>query len=491
MSLFQDPSVSPEEVQRLSLNKDEVSREQLDGSFRLNQEVAGPLCIKEEPEDLWGSQEGERLQGPVEDDIIKFTFVPVTVKSEDDAEKPQSAMLYQRKNKQKETGADEEDCGGSEAARYFDREKNVQPEIEVEIEDFSDPDTDDSADWKERTEPQSGLNTVKEVKNKRRKTDKSYSCSECGKKFDQKTNLTRHETVHTTVKPFSCSECGKTFAHKDYLSKHMIIHTGEKPFSCLECGKKFNQKCNLVMHKSVHTGEKPFSCSICGKTFTLKRSVTTHMITHTGEKPFSCSECGKSFTQRGNLNQHMIVHSGEKPFICSVCGQKFSYDSNLRSHMAGHRGEKPFSCSECGKSFKFNYYLTLHMAHHRGEKPFTCSECGKSFKYSYTLKIHTAHHRDEKPFSCDVCDQKFAWPTQLKKHKCVGSQASEPLQNQTGKKKKAKTRTDGEDWGGSEPVRNSDPDTQLQPETKVKTEDFSEPEIEDDDNDWKEIREHE
>ncbi|XP_039648912.1 nestin-like isoform X3 [Perca fluviatilis] len=51
-----------------------------------------------------------------------------------------------------------------------------------------------------------------------------------------------------------------------------------------------------------------------------------------------------------------------------------------------------------------------------------------------------------------------------------------------------KTEADGEDSGGSEPARNSDPDTHLQPDTDDKTGDSSESKTYDS-NCWKETRE--
>ncbi|XP_073417661.1 uncharacterized protein [Dendrobates tinctorius] len=204
------------------------------------------------------------------------------------------------------------------------------------------------------------------------KAKNSYSCSECGKCFAQKSNFVAHQRTHTGEKPFSCSECGKCFAHKSYFVTHQRTHTGEKPFSCSECGKCFAQKSHFVTHKRTHTGEKPFSCSECGKCFSHKSYFVTHQRTHTGEKPFSCSECGKCFNSKSDCVKHQRIHTGEKPFSCSECGKCFNSKSDCVKHQRIHTGEKPFSCLECGKCFAQKSNVVTHQRTHTGEKPFSC-----------------------------------------------------------------------------------------------------------------------
>uniref|UniRef100_A0A8C9YQ16 C2H2-type domain-containing protein n=1 Tax=Sander lucioperca TaxID=283035 RepID=A0A8C9YQ16_SANLU len=172
------------DVQQLSVVKEEVPPEQQEWSSSVDQqEPEPPPHIKEEQEELWSSQEGEQLQGLEEADITKFPFTPVPVKSEDDEEEAQSSQLHQRQTQHMETEADGEDCGGPEPAR--NSHPLLQPETEDQTGDSSDPETDDSADWKETREPQSALNSLKHDST----CKKTFSCSECGKRFGQNGNL--------------------------------------------------------------------------------------------------------------------------------------------------------------------------------------------------------------------------------------------------------------------------------------------------------------
>ncbi|XP_044132528.1 zinc finger protein 501-like [Bufo gargarizans] len=221
-------------------------------------------------------------------------------------------------------------------------------------------------------------------------TDLSYNPLNHEKPSSDQSQIVSTSTGQKEVKGFQ--HC-KDFTKTAILSTHRIPRGGEKKsFPCLECGKCFQYKSLLVRHERHHTGEKPYSCSECGKGFKMKSYLAIHERTHTGEKPYSCSECGRCFTEKSTLVVHERIHTGERPYVCSECGRRFTQRSDLVKHERTHTGEKPYSCSECGRCFTEKSALVAHERIHTGARPYVCSECGRRFKQRSDLVKHERRH---------------------------------------------------------------------------------------------------
>ncbi|XP_025025401.1 gastrula zinc finger protein XlCGF57.1-like isoform X2 [Python bivittatus] len=291
--------------------------------------------------------------------------------------------------------------------------------------------------------------------------ERPFKCHLCPKGFPSRGDLKRHIKTHLRKKtpPPATARSGsskKSLAAKMQLLCHLRCPPGpKKPHSCAQCGKSFNKKQSLRKHQGTHSTERPFACLECGRSFRLKQILVAHMTSHIKERPFACDQCGKCFAQERNVRSHQRVHTGEKPFLCMACGKRFGYKQHLVKHLRFHTGERPYSCADCGKTFRDKTTLNIHYRMHTGERPYRCPFCSKTCRQKQHLNSHLKVHRGEtlppgdstglslqrarakeKPHECPQCQKRFRdkkiMLTHQKTHKEEPLARSGPAQGRRG-----------------------------------------------------------
>uniref|UniRef100_A0A671X2V1 Zinc finger protein 37-like n=1 Tax=Sparus aurata TaxID=8175 RepID=A0A671X2V1_SPAAU len=404
-----DGVIEPEvPVHRAEFRQLLAIKEEVKWSSSLAQEDPPELPqIKEEQEELWTRQEGEQLRGLEEADIIKFTFSPVPVKSEeDDEEEPQSSQLHQIKTEEFRDGepwqteSDGEDCGGPEPARNFNPEFPQLLAIKEEAAWSSSLDQEDPPELPHIKEEQKELWTSQEG-------EQLPGLEEADIKF--------------TFTPFPVKSEEDDEEEPQSSQLHQIkteeIRDGERlntKYDEEDCGgpepaRNLNTDSNLQPaddDKTSHSSE-PESDDSWDWEDTRKHHPGLNSLQH-NEAPIrnvDCnpeaisvisSECAATTGHSKHQLDDDEIQTGVRPYGCSVCGKRYRWKNSLKDHKRLHAEEKPFNCSKCKKAFQWKLHLVRHMRTHTGEKPFRCNVCDKRFTQHEALKRHWIVHSREK-----------------------------------------------------------------------------------------------
>ncbi|GFU52446.1 zinc finger protein [Nephila pilipes] len=258
-------------------------------------------------------------------------------------------------------------------------------------------------------------------------TWQKFQCEVCPKYFYTKTELVRHNRVHTGERPYGCDICSKRFKSNQALKYHVIqtqvigeFNQGffqqtvtqyqsvslvskkvKKIYKCPYCPRSFPFKSLLEVHVRVHTGERPFKCDICAQTFKRNESLKYH-------KPTLLVIFSKE-VKVDNLERHLRVHTGEKPFKCEICSPS-GHDGHLQLKRHLKCKIRPFSKKVEASQESFDTSAS---------QKYRCQFCSKEFTWKAHLQRHFQVHTGEKPFQCEICFRKFANAVRLSRNACV------------------------------------------------------------------------
>ncbi|XP_067635469.1 zinc finger protein 91-like [Eurosta solidaginis] len=129
--------------------------------------------------------------------------------------------------------------------------------------------------------------------------------------FEMKT--TEPKTALEEINRHQCIICGRSFRIKSDLRRHQLIHSGEKPHKCNFCEKRFTLIANLRTHMRTHTGEKPYKCKYCDRGFATSSALLTHLRKHLGDNVYRCDSCTLDFPSALERNLHSSAHENEDP----------------------------------------------------------------------------------------------------------------------------------------------------------------------------------
>ena len=262
------------------------------------------------------------------------------------------------------------------------QQDNCQDEP-FEVEDYSEPKTEEKPTLIEFKKVEKGEKKEKTVKlkskfkGKQRKLQRGMKrpterlkeeCPFCHKMFDSVQMQNHVTSFHLSekdnplfnkflagIKPYVCDGCGERFYNKSNLSTHM---RNEHPdlaerintFQCDLCDRNYAEYKYLLDHKETFHDDMCESvlCNSCGKEFRNKRLLNKH-IRRVHNKRFECTECGKSFSYKQELTIHVkMVHLGVFDISCSTCGKGFSNKKLMECHVKEkHEQIKPLHCEMC------------------------------------------------------------------------------------------------------------------------------------------------
>ncbi|XP_046686108.1 zinc finger protein 62 homolog [Homalodisca vitripennis] len=198
----------------------------------------------------------------------------------------------------------------------------------------------------------------------RGRSDGSYVCPECGKRYRYLRGLQQHRRYECGQEPrFKCPYCprrckpaGQPQESPEALQEppedivSVITSLSANTMCCFSEVKaeesewpKRKRKGRKALPLPEGCGVDGNNCGRCGKVYKNMEGLRAHLRYYCGQQPkfslyrpgvFSCPTCGKAYNTQPGLRNHIKLYCGQAPrFECAKCHKRFYQKVHVRSHM--------------------------------------------------------------------------------------------------------------------------------------------------------------
>ncbi|XP_052255399.1 uncharacterized protein LOC127861072 isoform X2 [Dreissena polymorpha] len=242
-------------------------------------------------------------------------------------------------------------------------------------------------------------------------TEKNCVCNICNLTFNTKQSLGNHYREHFPYNmPYVCDICGKVFRRVSSFNEHKKRHR-EAQHKCAHCAKSFHLKSDLARHEFIHTRVSKHQCELCKKSFCRIDHLREHIMNHHSD-PNTATK--KNQPAHGKKKEVSIAE--EKNWVCDICNLAFNTKRSRGHHYREHYPDNmPYMCDTCGKVFKGVSSINEHKKRHR-EAQHKCAHCAKSFHLKSDLTRHEFIHTRVSQHQCEHCEKSFCRIDHLLEH---------------------------------------------------------------------------
>ncbi|XP_054287657.1 zinc finger protein 649-like [Macrosteles quadrilineatus] len=291
--------------------------------------------------------------------------------------------------------------------------------------------------------------------------DRRHECFACGKKYVQKSHLTRHLKYECGVDPqfacptgdmsalpvvrstfrkvilpdissylqflskFFCDICGRSYKHKFLLGRHKKFECGKQPqFAYFDVTRMIMQELHAsedVRKFACSEGDNNlrFGCDTCSRSYKYHRDLLRHKRYECGIAPqFACPLCPYKAKLRKTLRNHMIFkHPTNDELVCCSMGKATSVSDVMLVEGSTSIDVIWHVTSVTSVGFLHSMEIQKLLEAATAMERFCCTFCGKVYRHKCDLKRHQRYECGKDPtFCCPHCPYKAKQKGTLKTH---------------------------------------------------------------------------